>query len=39
MNGAHDQAMPREAATRVWTNPERRDAVRRYVERALGARA
>jgi hypothetical protein len=24
---------------RVWTNPETRDAVRRYVERALGARA
>ena len=27
------------AVMRVWTNPETRDAVRRYVERALGARA
>ena len=27
------------AVMRVWTNPETRDAVRRYVERALRARA
>ena len=45
VNGTHDEAIPREAAHGARgeagdaINPETRDAVRRYVERALGARA
>ena len=35
---AHEARIDAEVM-RVWTNPETRDAVRRYVERALGARA
>ena len=35
---AHEASIDAEVM-RVWTNPETRDAVRRYVERVLGARA
>jgi hypothetical protein len=35
---AHEASIDTEVM-RVWTNPEARTAARRYVERALGARA